>query len=267
MRDALHRRPFPGARVYAPVPSPVLPAQAHDQGTDPGSVHKPVHTSPAGHHGHVCFTHFDPTWESPCPPLRSADRVVLLEGAPCPLLDSQGCPGRQPPPPTLDKCKGVRGGSVGVSLCWVPAVPWHPPGDRNQNPAGLRPRRQPVSMCLRALPRAWLRCSWAVRVGGDSRPPRSLALGSAGPGAGPGQPEGGFPLHPQEGPVCSHEPALWDAGPGPCGGYVPAALQLQHQRGHWAAAGLHRGPRARTQVRRLLGPPAPLTAPGAPGPS
>lgn len=177
--------------------------------------------------------------------------------SPLPLLDSQGCPGRQPPRPSLDKCKGVGGGSVGVSLCWVPAVPWHPPGHRNQSSAGLLPKRQPVSVCLRALPRAWLRCQWAVRAGGDSRPPRSLALGSAGPGAGPGQPEGGFPLRPQEGPVFSHEQALWDAGPGPCVGYVPAAPQLQHQRGHRAAAGLHRGPRARTQVLRLLGPQLP----------
>ena len=73
---------------------------------------------------------------------------------------------------------------------------------------------------------------------------------SAWEGLAPGQVSlrAPFSLHVQEGPVCSHEPALRDPGPVPRGGHVPATPQLQHQRGHGPALGLHRGPRARAQV-------------------
>lgn len=53
----------------------------------------------------------------------------------------------------------------------------------------------------------------------------------------------------QEGPVLVHEPALRDPGPVARGRHVPATPQLQHQRGHGPAPGLHRGPRAWAQVR------------------
>lgn len=55
-----------------------------------------------------------------------------------------------------------------------------------------------------------------------------------------------------------HEPALRDPGPVPRGGHVPATPQLQYQRGHGPAPGLHCGPRARAQV------PACPTAPSQP---
>lgn len=53
----------------------------------------------------------------------------------------------------------------------------------------------------------------------------------------------------QEGHLCSHQHALRDSGSVSRGRHVSGPSQLQHQRGHGFASGLHCGSRARTQVR------------------
>lgn len=94
----------------------------------------------------------------------------------------------------------------------------HPPWDRNQNAARGSPLHLNGSpVCVRALPPAWPRCQWAVWVGGDGLPPRSLW---AQVGLAPGQ----FSLRPAS--FCTCRKDLCAAMNRPC-----ETLGLSHVAG------------------------------------